>query len=989
MNFPLFNRPTPETITPGDGSGIGVGLRRNTEILQRANEDRIRSLEAVKILSERKATPTRRAQIGFNPSTGKYLVAGQEFDATDPAVIQMLAEEVDSLPEQELAPGYDALSHDDIKRRWQTIKSNVEVDLSPTSRFLGMVENVGSIVPGVAGMFGYEVDNPLKGIGDGWRRKNLNIYERAGRMEAPTESLVGFANAVGQGIESGVPVLLAAAGGTLAGGPKGGIAAGVAAGGAMAAGSQAEEARARIREALEQYDPADLAMENEEYAKLRRAGYDDAAAKDELVRRATTAAAWGGFAVGGAAGALAGPLGRQVARLMPGVGARKYLGDEAADNFLRLVRGKSTGTVARLRGATGLGGVTAVGEGGQEWLETDIAQGLADVSAGVSNTYQFGAHGTLDDFVGGIAGGGPLGAIAGLRNPGPRTMSKPAPAPAPGGQGDTDLLGDTIAPKKPPSEDDIRAAISEALPAAKDQLRRLDQFISDVRTDPSLYGYTDEQLARAIEFRDTLAAEVWDMEQRLGPVPEPEYDPRQPSMYFPAPGPSAPVMQGDVGDMFGAQPRVPPMRREIGVNALGAMRRASELGVAARSTEPLFYGDGVPSARAMNAEVAGLEGLAEREDFGGGPGATQDVAYEAGAPVTPTKGRRNYKRTRTPDQAANTGQGTRTMPQPAAQIAREVENMLDPATPRDAVFTEDAATVPPNLPDDVKVVTRKGVGTLITKNPSKAAKFRRMKVSEKDTVLADILGFPQGKAEVMERAAKGDAPVAVQAVNQAGELLAEAVASESKAGKTAKKLKATTKAAATRVTTLQEALADRAEQVAEAESQPVQGASKPKRNYKRAGAPAPTLAPGLGVVVGAKTATPPTPATTPAQKPRPRRKSESAESDDVALGYEPAGRSPGRGEVQRPRPTDTKGTTTKKPQEDAKTFVEDTLNFVRELERSTPDDMLNFDEYLSLSATEAKVTGDPSKLSPEQQREFDLRRKRVENLGRLLACLLR
>ena len=121
-------------------------------------------------------------------------------------------------------------------------------------------------------------------------------------------------------------------------------------------------------------------------------------------------------------------------------------------------------------------------------------------------------------------------------------------------------------------------------------------------------------------------------------------------------------------------------------------------------------------------------------------------------------------------------------PEPAADIAAQVDAMADPATDRDAVFVAEGneAAMPAQLPDGAIVVKRRGVGTLITTSNQTAQQFRRAK---KDADIAKILGYSENKAEVI---GAGTEPVVVQAQTPSGAVAAEQIATPAKKGAAAK-----------------------------------------------------------------------------------------------------------------------------------------------------------------------------------------------------------
>jgi len=468
-----------------------------------AMEDRYRAVSG--LMAQRPGRAPVTAQIGFNPRTGKYVVGTEEFDADDPAVVKMFAE-LDDLPQMQLAPGLEARSLADVKARWQDLYNNAEVDNRLGSIGRGMLEAVASVPRGVGAVFGADIPKLYEGA-DAWRRENLTMYERVGRTMAPNESLVGFGQAGIQAIETGVPVLAAGAIGSLAS-PVAGAAAAVTVAGGMASASQGDEAAQRLQQALSQAAPEDLAG-NAEYMSLRRAGNNHTDAVSELVRRGRTSAARTGAVIGGATGLIAAPVGRFAMRGLGFGGAGAKAGDEIGDAMLRALRGSSTGMTARLRGSAGMGAVGGTGEGAQEFFETDISQAMADISAGTGRGYEFGRYGTWADFFGGVAGGGPLGALGGLRTP--PTLSR---------TGDPSLdaaLDGVVAPP---------GTAAPAGPAAPRQISAAEALAFDrknLRPTPPARGQTQDMFGAAPSFGpgvDAEAAAMTELEELYRVIPQ-------------------------------------------------------------------------------------------------------------------------------------------------------------------------------------------------------------------------------------------------------------------------------------------------------------------------------------------------------------------------------------------------------------------------------------------------------------------------------------
>ena len=113
-------------------------------------------------------------------------------------------------------------------------------------------------------------------------------------------------------------------------------------------------------------------------------------------------------------------------------------------------------------------------------------------------------------------------------------------------------------------------------------------------------------------------------------------------------------------------------------------------------------------------------------------------------------------------------------PEPAEDVAAQIEALVDPQSARDAVFVAEGneQALPKATPKGVMRVARPGVGVLLTTNQKKAQEFRTKKLT--DAKLQQILGYSENKADVI---AKGAEPVVVQARTKKGAVAAEQLTS--------------------------------------------------------------------------------------------------------------------------------------------------------------------------------------------------------------------
>ena len=114
---------------------------------------------------------------------------------------------------------------------------------------------------------------------------------------------------------------------------------------------------------------------------------------------------------------------------------------------------------------------------------------------------------------------------------------------------------------------------------------------------------------------------------------------------------------------------------------------------------------------------------------------------------------------------------TPTTTEPPADIRAQIDALADPENPKDAVFIAKGTPAPTDLPSHI-IVAERPEGTLLTDNPSKAARFKVASPLTDDT-LAGLLGYPETKAEAI---ASGD-PQVVQAVNADGAVVGETLVS--------------------------------------------------------------------------------------------------------------------------------------------------------------------------------------------------------------------
>lgn len=450
---------------PYDGDEF---LARLDQTLAAAGEDvagieaqRLGARAAIRQQVQAAAPPRPKVRVAYNPRTREFLVGGQLVPADVRAIKEIAA--LNELPEMDITPdqlpeGFVSSSLDAIKERNAFLDENKESDFFSLGRVIGMGEALtGAATTGVGNLLGQDFSeyDPLQGATESYLDSNQNVFEKYGRLERPTESLVGAINAAGQAVETGIPVIAAGLGtAAVTLNPAAGLGAAIAVGGTMAADDAGGETRDRLTEYVQGAADAELLAGNETYATLRMS-LPEAEAKAELVRRGVLASSW--TAAGISTISSIGGMG--LARLLPKGGTTAV-----TDALLRGLRGRdASGVVASglfpaARATAGLAGLASVGEGTQEFLERDLSQNVGDIAAGLQNA-ALGKYGTRDDFFAGMIGG------AVLSGPGAYTSSAALRARDPRRPGE--LPQDIMTPEQlmapqAPAASDVGAALQAA-----------------------------------------------------------------------------------------------------------------------------------------------------------------------------------------------------------------------------------------------------------------------------------------------------------------------------------------------------------------------------------------------------------------------------------------------------------------------------------------------------------------------------------------------
>jgi hypothetical protein len=144
----------------------------------------------------------------------------------------------------------------------------------------------------------------------------------------------------------------------------------------------------------------------------------------------------------------------------------------------------------------------------------------------------------------------------------------------------------------------------------------------------------------------------------------------------------------------------------------------------------------------------------------------------------------------------------RSAPEPARDIAAQLQAVLDPRSAKDAVFIAPGSPEPPSA--GLHRVERDD-GVLLTSNPVKAKVFDELPELTDET-MALLLDYPESKSEVLR---EGGIPVVVQGVAPSGGIAFEAAASERWLQHTIEAARLAVPDGDVRLTTLEDALAKR------------------------------------------------------------------------------------------------------------------------------------------------------------------------------------
>ena len=117
----------------------------------------------------------------------------------------------------------------------------------------------------------------------------------------------------------------------------------------------------------------------------------------------------------------------------------------------------------------------------------------------------------------------------------------------------------------------------------------------------------------------------------------------------------------------------------------------------------------------------------------------------------------------------------KTLPEPTEDINAQLDEVLDPNTPKDAVFIAKGTEIPESIPEGLEVVDGES-GTLVTSNKAKALDFD---LNESDETVAAILGYEQSKTQIDEAVKEGETTAALVVRNQTGKPIHQELVSES------------------------------------------------------------------------------------------------------------------------------------------------------------------------------------------------------------------
>lgn len=825
----------PRFKAPSAGPALDIG--GTNQVLDAAGErerdaldDAGARMQSIALQADPRRMPEDFAEFAINDQTGEVMLPdGSIKQLTSPLMVQLA-----TLKMKDGAPVPKNLSTRQMQNGWRLFRQSDALDAVETagtdSDFLG---ELGAALKGGLGLGWAAIDaqvgnddpnNAWANAGEDYSNQQTMAQYNASRSpwfsnwDSFWSGLGQTAGNIGSNVTMAAPALVAgAAVGSMAapgaGTAGGAIAAGGTAvvGGAQAYGEQAVDFYESAMEEMGRMSTEELMRESPLYAQLIQQGMADADAKAEVAIQGARAAGTAGLLPGAIEGFIGGKLGGNV---LAKLGLKNVLAQARKEAAATAVQRTAGGAAARWVGRNSArAGVFGAAAGAGEMLETGLGQsagarvtGLGDESITGNMSIEEGIKasqgGALFGFFGGRASNparddlsDALNQNAGRQSPNallpapPQTGMTPRPeSRAWTSDGQVNRPGDNIIDGEfsvvPPQ---LQAPQQAALPAPRPTINLPYEQDPAAGALPSPQAF-DQQQAQQAFVEWTGLSDPAEIEAAMPELLDfadenPEFAQiMQAAGIYPADAQPAPIMPtAPMEDPTAGAPTLQPPGQQM-------PRRPME--------DPTAGGATMQAPRWQPPQqVASPEPIAAPTERtpDGRPMGVAPAALVNPEPMDPEQARqaavtRNERRARAgvapspvEPQAAATPDGvTPSTPEPAGDIAAQLDALLDPQSGRSSVFVAEGneAQIPTELPPDVIRVARKGRGTLLTLDPTVARKFQRGKWTDADTQQA--LGYSENKTA--DNAASG---VVVEARTPEGNVAAQQLATNAPANRRA------------------------------------------------------------------------------------------------------------------------------------------------------------------------------------------------------------
>lgn len=694
------------------------------------------------------------AELAYNDQTGEWAVQASDGSVrvVDKAPATLFALSDMPLPKIRSIPsGFRPVSQAELRDILASIPEDSDFWGEMGASFKTSIGLAASALDALVGR-----DDPSNALSNAQRdyEHGQTIGQYKAGQAAWYESLPGFLSGLGQtagniGGNVAMALPIAAAGASATGNPIGGVFAGAAgvSGAAGAAGEQATDFYTAAMETMAGMDEQQLLAESPAYRQARAQGLDHAQAMEQTAITGARAAMAPAAALGGLEGVVGGVLGRNILSKL-GFGRAAFGGRGGIGRTSTRAVGGALAAGAEEVAETGFGqaaGAAATGVGSTDPRDYMSMREFEQASQGGFILGALGGRGRGDSVSGAMDDlKDALGQNAGVQSPndggpqrpaGPSGRFLPGPRSLPGYiEGEfTEVPPVRALPPPTPQGPPLQIeAPAPSVVAGYERQARAEQALGEFVRITGLQS--PEEIQQAMPELLQLADEnpgfkaIMD-DAGLTPTMLPPGTAAQPLSI----DQQQELPLGLPADQLELTP--PPGRRP----------RASRMPAQVAAPEPIAApaertADGRPvgvaPAPLVNPEPMHPEQARQAAQTRAGRRAAAGVAPSPVDPQTAASAA-----PATPDSV------TPSTPEPAGDIAAQVDALLDPESGRTAVFVAEGneAAIPQDLAPDLLVAQRRGRGTLITTDPALAKKFQRGRWTDADTQRA--LGYSENKTQ--------------------------------------------------------------------------------------------------------------------------------------------------------------------------------------------------------------------------------------------------